>query len=175
MSIQTHSGLPARCPKTIEAAKADYDAFMKGIAHLKDCDDYNLLYIPKLEDFLRFDVKNSCHPMHHELQKQKGAREYDEDDLQYKKAQFNNGAITEEEYEMTIQEKRVREMTRRAVFDKTDAFKKQLQFEIDVLEQMRVIKDNMDLKTSRHSTPIDEDVGEQVCEGADLYDSLPSD
>ena len=175
MSIQTHSGLPARCPKTIEAAKADYDAFMKGIAHLKDCDDYDLLYIPKLEDFLRFDVKNSCHPMHHELQKQKGAREYDEDDLQYKKAQFNNGAITEEEYEMTIQEKRVREMTRRAVFDKTDTFRKQLQFENDVLEQMRVIKDNLHLKTSGHSMLIEEDVGEQVCEGADLYDSLPSD
>ncbi len=148
MSIQTHSGLPARCPKTIEAAKADYDAFMKGIAHLKDCDDYNLLYIPKLEDFLRFDVKNSCHPMHHEVMKQKGSREYDEDDLEYKKAQYRNGTITEEEYEMAIQEKRVREMKRRAVFDKTDAFKKQLQFEIDVLEQMNILREQINVTES---------------------------
>ena len=141
MSFQTMSGLPAHCPNTIESARAQYDTFMQGIAHLRDCPDFDLLFIPKVDDFLKFDVKNSCNPMHHEVMKQQSAREYDEDDLEFAKAQYTNGIISEEEYEIKIQEKRVRELKRRAVFEKSEAFRKQLEFEADVLAQMHAVKD----------------------------------
>ena len=79
--------------------------------------------------------------MHHEVMKQQSAREYDEDDLEFAKAQYTNGIISEEEYEIRIQEKRVRELKRRAVFEKNEAFRKQLEFETDVLAQMHAVKD----------------------------------
>ena len=174
MSLCTLSGLPAHCPNTIEKATAQYNEFMKGIEHLRDCADFNLLFIPKVEDFLKFDIRNDCHPMHHEILKQQSAREYDEDELTCAKAQFTNGIISEETYEMQIQEKRVRELKRRAVFDKSDAFKKQLLFEVDVLKQMGAINEQMNIKENGPIMPEVEDAG-RLLEGTDLHDSESSD
>ncbi len=174
MSLCTLSGLPAHCPNTIEKATAQYNEFMKGIEHLRDCADFNLLFIPKVEDFLKFDIRNDCHPMHHEILKQQSAREHDEDDLAYAKAQFTNGVISEETYEMQIQEKRVRELKRRAVFDKSETFQKQLLFEVDVLKQMGAINEQMNIKGNGPITPEEEDAG-RLLEGTDLHDSESSD
>ena len=165
MSLCTLSGLPAHCPNTIEKATAQYNEFMKGIEHLRDCADFNLLFIPKVEDFLKFDIRNDCHPMHHEILKHQSAREHDEDDLAYAKAQFTNGIISEETYEMQIQEKRVRELKRRAVFDKSDAFQKQLLFEVDVLKQMRAVKEALEEKS--HTNSYNQDGVDQASEDTD--------
>ena len=149
MSIETLSGLPAKCPLTTEAAATAYRGFMKGIEHLRGCADYDLLFIPNVDDFLRFDVKNHCHPIHHELLKQQSSRENDEDNLQYTKAKFDNGLISSEEYETKIQELRVKDIERKMVFDKSAARAEQLAFERQVLTNMGTIAENL---SSIHNT-----------------------
>ena len=143
MSLETLSGLPAKCPLTTKAASTAYREFMKGIEHLRGCVDYDLLFIPSVDDFLRFDVKNHCHPVHHELLKQKSSRENDEDSLHYTKARFDNGLIEAEEYETKIQELRVKEIERKMVFDKSAARAEQLAFEKQVLTNMNTIAENL--------------------------------
>ena len=137
MSIQTYSGLPARCPNAIEATAKLYQDFRKGIEHLRGCDDWDLLFIPKLEDFLKYDVKNHCHPMHHEIVGQRVSREVDEEDMAYIQARYDNGIISEEEYNLKMQEYKVKEMKRKLVFDKSQAFREEFQREEYLLKEYK--------------------------------------
>lgn len=137
MSILTHSGLPAKCPNTIEATAKLYQDFRKGIEHLRGCEDFDLLFIPKVEDFLKFDVKNNCHPMHHEVVGHKVSRESDEEDIAYIQARYNNGIIPKEEYDFKMQEYKVKEMKRKLVFDKSKAFREEFEREEYLLKEYK--------------------------------------
>ena len=137
MSIQTRSGLPAHCPNTTEATAKLYTDFRRGIEHLRGCDDFDLLFIPKAEDFFKFDVKNNCHPIHHEIVGQRVSAESDEEDKVYTQARYNNGIIDEEEYRLRMQEFRVKEMKRQLVFDKSVAFRDEFEWEQNILEEYR--------------------------------------
>lgn len=137
MSILTHSGLPAKCPSTIETTAKLYQEFRKGIEHLRACEDFDLLFIPKVEDFLKFDVKNNCHPMHHEVVGHTASRESDEEDISYIQARYNNGIITKEEYDFKMQEYKVKEMKRKLVFDKSKAFREEFEREEYLLKEYK--------------------------------------
>ena len=137
MSIQTYSGLPAKCSNTIESTAKLYQDFRKGIEHLRGCDDWDLLFIPSVEDFLKYDVKNHCHPMHHEIVGQKVSIESDEEDKAYLKARYDNGVIPKQEYNLKMQEYKVKEMKRKLVFDKSVSFRDEFQQEVYLLEEYK--------------------------------------
>jgi len=137
MSIQTRSGLPAHCPNTTSATAKLYQDFRRGIEHLRGCDDFDLLFIPKAEDFFKFDVKNNCHPIHHEVVGQRVSAESDEEDKAYIQARFNNGIIDEDEYRLRMQEFKVKEMKRRLVFDKSVAFRDEYELQQNILEEYK--------------------------------------
>lgn len=137
MSIQTRSGLPAHCPNTTQATAKLYTDFRRGIEHLRGCDDFDLLFIPRAEDFFKFDVKNNCHPIHHELVGQRVSAESDEEDKAYIQARFNNGIIDEDEYRLRMQEFKVKEMKRQLVFDKSVAFRDEYELQQNILEEYK--------------------------------------
>ena len=83
MSIQTYSGLPALAPSTKADTIGLYSDFAKGIAHLRHDPNYDLLFIPKYEDFVKFDCKNDLHPMQHALNTHEAQIMADNDERAY--------------------------------------------------------------------------------------------
>lgn len=133
MSIQTRSGLPAHCPNTTSATAKLYTDFRRGIEHLRSDPDFDLLFIPRAEDFFKYDVTNNCHPIHHEIVGQRVSAESDEEDKAYTQARYNNGIIDEEEYRLRMQEFKVKEMERQLVFDKSVAFRDEYELQQNIL------------------------------------------
>lgn len=116
MSIQTYSGLPAYSVQTVEGTREVYSDFAAGLAHLRHDPEYERLWIPKLEDFLKYDMKNTCHPMQYELNKHMAQEDADKDEEAYLAAATH---LSTAERKMREQRLVVRKLERQVVFDKS--------------------------------------------------------
>ena len=132
MSIQTYSGLPALAPQTKAETIKLYSDFAKGIAHLRNDPDYDMLFIPKYEDFVKFDVKNDVHPLHHHLNIHEAQVMADDDEKAYLDASPHlDEAVRKRRFQRLL----VRKLEREATFDKSAEMKERLNHEKIVLEK----------------------------------------
>ena len=132
MSIQTYSGMPALAPSTKADTMQLYSDFVKGIAHLRDDPNYELLFIPKYEDFVRFDCKNDVHPLHHALNIHGAQIIADDDERAYLDASPHlPEVVRKRRYQRLL----VRQLEREATFDKSMAMKERLEGEKIILAE----------------------------------------
>ena len=132
MSIQTYSGLPALAPSTKADTIRLYSDFAKGIAHLQHDPNYDLLFIPKYEDFVKFDCKNDLHPMQHALNTHEAQVMADNDERAYLDASPHlPEAVRNRRYQRLL----VRQLEREATFNKSMAIKERLEGEKIILAQ----------------------------------------
>jgi len=75
--------------------------------------------------------------MHHEIVGQKVSIESDDEDKAYLKARYDNGVIPKQEYDLKMQEYKVKEMKRKLVFDKSVSFRDEFQQEVYLLEEYK--------------------------------------
>jgi hypothetical protein len=137
MSIQTYSGLPAHSHETINETNKLYSEFHSQLSHLYNDPDFERLLIPKLEDFMKFDVKNNCHPIHYTMNQHLAGREADQDEAAYLRAANH---LSDEERQKRQQSLIVRELERQAVFDKSGDMKERLAREKNLLEEYIAIE-----------------------------------
>lgn len=132
MSIQTYSGLPALASSTKTDTIKLFSDFAKGIAHLRDDPDYDLLFIPKYEDFVKFDCKNDVHPLQHALNTHEAQVMADDDERAYLDASLH---LPEAGRKRRYQRLLVRQLEREATFDKSVAMKDRLEGEKNILAE----------------------------------------
>lgn len=171
MSIQTYSGLPAYSPETINETNKLYSDFQKQLSHLYHDPNFEHLLIPKLEDFLKFDVKNNCHPMQYTRNKHSAEEEADDDERAYLQAALH---LSTEERQRREQRLVVRRLEREAVFDKSADMKERVTREKNLLDEYIAIE-NAALQAAdieRASSVPEGDRGSDYgCEGDDNSDS----
>ena len=132
MSLQTYSGLPALAPSTKADTIKLYADFAKGIAHLRDDPNYDLLFIPTYEDFVKFDCKNDVHPLQHTLNTHEAQVMADDDEKAYLDASPH---LPEAGRKRRYQRLVVRQLEREATFDKSMAMKERLEGEKIILAE----------------------------------------
>ena len=163
MSIQTYSGLPALAPQTKTDTIQLYTDFAKGIGHLRNDPDYDMLFIPKYEDFVKFDVKNDVHPLHHHLNIHEAQVFADDDEEAYLNASPH---LNEASRKRRFQRLLVRKLEREATFDKSAEMKERLNHEKIVLqeyiqEEDAVQRQERDFATASNSNEIDGGSGDE--------------
>jgi len=132
MSIQTYSGLPALAQQTKAETIKLYSDFAQGIAHLRNDPNYDLLFIPKYEDFVKFDVKNDVHPIQHTLNTHEAQVMADDDERAYLDCSPH---LPEASRKRRFQRLLVRKLEREATFDKSAEMKERLTHEKIVLQE----------------------------------------
>ena len=132
MALQTHSGLPALAPQTKADTIKLYSDFAHGIAHLCNDPDYDFLFIPKYEDFVKFDVKNDVHPIQHTLNTHEAQVMADDDERAYLDVSLHlPEAVRKRRHQRLL----VRQLEREATFDKSAEMKERLNHEKIVLQE----------------------------------------
>lgn len=157
MALQTYSGLPALAPQTKADTIKLYSDFAKGIAHLRNDPDYDFLFIPKYEDFVKFDVKNDVHPLQHHLSIHEAQVMADDDEQAYLDASLH---LPEASRKRRFQRLLVRKLEREATFDKSAEIKERLTHEKIVLQEYIQEEDALqqqerDSATASNSNQID--------------------
>ena len=133
--METYSGLPAHSQATYDLVAAEYNKLMQSVAHLKHDPNYENLYLPKLSDFMKYDIKNQCHPMQYELLKHQNEIQVDKEESEYLCVAHRESAIPESEYNRRSQRLKVREMERQLIFNKSEQHKEDLAKQKLILEK----------------------------------------
>ena len=98
MSWETHTGLPYLSNESKKYYENKHKSMLNNLIHIAGDNDFKKLWIPTVQEYLKYDVKNPIHPLHLENIHANNQEIANEEKLYRLECSYERDEISESEY-----------------------------------------------------------------------------